>query len=198
MTRRAFLLGGVGTAAVLSAGTYAWLKQRGYAVDPGRRFQGPSRPPAADLPSPPFDTAARGVLAVLVDQLLPGEPSLDLPSASEAGALDFLDQACRHRGLRPVRNDVLKLCRDLNLRARASLGRSYPDLTADERDNLLAQIRVDTVPKGRYVPQRALHTTLRILMEGYLGNPRHGGNRSAAVWSALQIPMPRDPKGHQH
>ncbi|MEL7370457.1 MAG: gluconate 2-dehydrogenase subunit 3 family protein [Myxococcota bacterium] len=199
MSRRTFLLGSLGTATVLSAGTYAWLRQQGYEVDPGPPLPDRGRPPVADLPSAPFDARAREVLAHLLDQLLPGDAAAQLPSATAAGTLEFLDRACRHRGLRAVRADVLKLCRDLDLRAmRRFEGRRYPALSADERDGLLAEVRVQTEGRGRYRPQRALHTTLRIALEGYLGHPKHGGNRDAKVWDALSIAMPRTTEGHTH
>lgn len=200
VSRRAFLVGGLGTAAALSAGTYAWLRQQGYAVDPGPPRAGPPRSPVADLPAAPFDARAHAVLAVLIDQLLPGDPELGLPSAGPAGVLEFLDAACRHRGLRAVRADVLKLCRDLDLRARRKLGTDYAAAPPADRDALLAAVRLEPTSRGRYSAARALRTTVRICLEGYLGHPRHLGNRDFAVWRALEIPMPHDvdPKGHQH
>ncbi len=198
MSRRQFLVGSLGAAAALSAGTYAWLRKRGYDVDPGPQWAREARPPVADLPSPPFDPRARAALAVLIDQLLPGDSAIGLPSASEAGVLAFLDQACRHRGLRAVRADVLKLCRDLNQRAGREFGRPYFEITSDERDVLLARVRSDVGRVGRYRAPRALQTTLRIALEGYLGHPQHGGNRDASVWSALNIAMPRSSRGHHH
>ncbi|MEM7675531.1 MAG: gluconate 2-dehydrogenase subunit 3 family protein [Myxococcota bacterium] len=199
MSRRTFLLGSLGAATALSAGTYAWLRRQGYEIDPGPPLPEEGRPPIADLPSAPFDPRAREVLAVVLDQLLPGDPAIQLPSAAEAGVLNFLDRACRHRGLRAVRADVLKLCRDLDLRAMRRFDKQrYPALSADQRDGLLAEVRVQTNGRGRYRPQRALHTTLRIALEGYLGHPDHGGNRDARVWDALHIAMPRSTEGHTH
>ncbi len=198
MSRRTFLIGGLGAAAVLSTATYTWLRKEGYEVDPGLDHVGESRPPVADLPAAPFDAQALAALTVLVDQLLPGDPALGLPNGSAAGVPAFLDRACRHRGLRPVRADVLKLCRDLNLRSRMKHRRSYAELAPEDRDALLAELRVDASRVGRYRPQQALRTTLRIALEGYLGHAQHGGNRDGAVWTALRIDMPRSTKGHQH
>ena len=198
MSRRTFLLGGLGAAAALSAGTYVWLRKEGYAVDPGLDHRGESRSAVADLPAAPFDAPAKTALSVLIDQLLPGDPTIGLPSGTAAGVVVFLDKACRHRGLLPVRADVLKLCRDLNLRSRMKHRRSYAELTRQDREALLSQIRGDVGRRGRYSPQRALRTTLRIALEGYLGHPQHGGNQDGAVWTALKIDMPRSTKGHQH
>ena len=198
VSRRAFLVGGLGAAAALSTGTYAWLRRQGYEIDPALTAPGPSRPPVVGLSGPAFDPRARAVLTVLIDQLLPGDPTIGLPSGTTSGTLEFLDGACRHRGLRSVRADVVKLCRDLDLRARTKFERAYVDVSEAERDRLLADVRTDTRVTGRYSPQRALHTTLRIALEGYLGNPQHGGNKDASVWDALRIPMPRDAKGHIH
>ena len=197
MSRRTFLAGGAATAVALSTGTYAWLRRQGYAVDPPVSLGRESRPPVADLPGAAFDRSARRVLDVLIDQLLPGDETIALPAGGAAGVAVFLERACRHRGLRAVRADVLKLCRDLDLRARRQFDGRYPELTTAQRDGLLAQVRVDP-GRGRYSPQRALRTTLRIALEGYLGHPSHGGNTDGAVWDALTIAMPRDTGGHAH
>ena len=189
---------GTGTAALLSAGTWAWLRQRGYSVDPGPDPHRAPRAPVRDLPSKPFDMRAAAVLGLLLDQLLPGDPEIGLPSAVEAGVPVFLDRACRHRGLRAVRADVLKLCRDLDLRARRRFEQRYSQLTPEARDRLVSEVRDDRGSGRRYSPQRALQTTLRIALEGYLGHPQHGGNQRGAVWAALTIPMPMTTEGMGH
>jgi hypothetical protein len=191
--RRTFLALGVGAAA-LGAGTYAWLRAKGYAVDPPLPpGGGDPRAPTAALPGAPYPAPALATLAPLLEVLLPGDPDLGLPSAGEAGVLEFLTAASRAPGLTPVRNDILKLTRFLDQQAQGLAGVRFSALTdPDERRRVVAEAAEDATPRGRFVPAQATEVTLRLALEGYLGHPFHGGNRDARVWQALSIDMPRD------
>ena len=201
MKRRAVLAGG--GAALLSAGTWAWLRHRGLTVDapevPLERSVG-GRP--APLSGPAFDIRAARTLQVMYDDLLPGSEALGIPSASAAGVFAYLERACKEPGLRPLRDEVLKLARHLDRSSPSTPGerRSFAELDVAERTQVLYAIASDQSPTGRFVPARALETALRLGLEGYLGHPHHGGNQDFVAWSALSIPMPRRrvPAGHDH
>ena len=193
MKRRTFLAGGL-SAAALGAGTYAWLRAQGYAVDPPLAVgQGAGRDAVTPLPGAPYPPRALATLEPLLDVLLPGDPALALPSAQQAGVLDFLTTASRAPGLTPVRNDVLKLARFLDQQAQGKAGVRFGELTDPaQRAEVVAEAAVDRAPRGRFVPAQALEVTLRLALEGYLGHPFHGGNRDGKVWQALAIAMPID------
>lgn len=193
MKRRTFLAGGL-SAAALGAGTYAWLRAQGYAVDPPLTVGGgAARDAVAPLPGAPYPAPALATLGPLLDVLLPGDPALALPSGREAGVLEFLATASRAPGLTPVRNDILKLARFLDQQAQGKAGVRFGDLTDPaQRAEVVAETATDRAPRGRFVPARALEVTLRLALEGYLGHPFHGGNRDAKVWQALTIAMPVD------
>lgn len=196
-TRRAAL--GVGGVGLVSAGFWTWLRERGYAVDPPpSSMEGEPAPVVLPLSGPPFDLRALAVLEPLLETLLPG--GLGLPSAVEAGVLTYFERAGRLPGLRPVRDDVLKLTRHLDREATRRSSAGFASLDAAERTQILLAVGDDHEGRGRFVPARALETTLRFALEGYLGHPHHGGNRAFASWDALRIPMPRDrsPSGHAH
>jgi gluconate 2-dehydrogenase gamma chain len=38
---------------------------------------------------------------------------------------------------------------------------------------------------------------VRHTMEGFYGDPRHGGNRNRVAWVMLEFPGPRFPDGYQ-
>lgn len=196
--RRAFLIGGIGATAV-GAGTYAWLRRAGYPVDeePSAR-RASVRPRETALQHAPFDIRARAALASLMDELIPGDPALGLPSAAEASVLAHVEHAAGAPGLRPVRDDLLKLARHLDLLAERTSARRFAALDGEARNRIVAEVAADTTPRGSFLPARALELALRIALEGYLGHPFHGGNRDGKVWRALGVSMPleRSPFGH--
>ena len=186
------MIGGVGTA-LLGAGTYAWLRERGYEVDPNPHpYTGAPRPEAGVLPFAPFDPPALEVLTLVVGLLLPGDEALGLPSAEEAGVVDFVVRAVAAPGLLAVRNELLKLSRHIDIVAQRHRGVRFPELDDTARSAVLDAVRSGGDRRRTFVPDRALETLLRVALEGYLGHPRHGGNRDAKVWAALDIDMPRD------
>lgn len=187
LTRRGALLGGAGIA--LSAGTWLWLRERGLTEDRLPIERVPPRRPAP-LAGPPFDPRATTTLRALYDELLPGSPEPGLPSASDAGVLGYVAAAAALPGLRPLRDEVLKLARYLD-KASPDPSRRFADLDAAERTQILFAASRDDNPVGRFVPARALEVALRLGLEGYLGHPHHGGNRDFVSWDALDIRMPR-------
>lgn len=193
MKRRNFLVG-AGATAVVSGGTYAWLRSQGYEVAsplPQDQFVAPPAKPALKQA---YDPRALSVLRSLLAELLPGRSELGLPSALESGTLDYVVAASALPGLRAVRDEILKLTRYLDLQAKKD-GATFAEMEPLQRSQLV-RTTVDAPPKGRFQPGRALQALLRLSLEGYLGHPYYGGNKDARVWDALDIDMPRDRRGH--
>ncbi len=204
--RRALLASGA--ILTVGAGTYAWLARMGY-LDHPETPESPrttisdrkARSRTQALGHDPFDPRALAVLAPLLDLLLPGLPEHELPSASQVGVLDYLIQAAQAPGLGLLRADILKLTRYLSLQSRKAHQKKFEALKQEAQVALLEQTQAKQGKIGRFSPARALHATLRLAMEGYLGHPHHGGNLQARAWKKLSIEMPteRHPmhKGHQ-
>src|SRR5688572_8618896 len=121
--RRTFII--VGGASVIGAGTYAWLRKMGYEVDPAIDPRRESRAKIGPLPYEPFDPAALAMLGTLVDHLIPGDPSRNLPSGRDAGVLDYLVAAARAPGMAALRDELLKLTRYLDLIAKKRAGAPF-------------------------------------------------------------------------
>jgi hypothetical protein len=199
LSRRALLVGGAG-ASLVGTGLIAWLRSRGYEVDvPDQPVDRGPPTELVPLSGPPFDVRAREALLVLYALLLPGDPARGLPGADDAGVFAYVERAARIPGLRPLRDDLLKLARFLDGQAAPA---RFAELDVARQTQLLLAAQADQAPTGRFVPARALEAALRLGLEGYLGHPHHGGNRAFAAWEALDIPMPRerDPLagGHHH
>lgn len=196
--RRTFIV--AGGAALIGAGTYAYLKKLGYEVDPDPTpLDRSPRSKSASLTHAPFDPIALGILGALVDHLIPGDDDAGLPSGRAAGVVDYLIAAARAPGLRPVRDEILKLTRLLDLVAKKQEGGAFAELPVEAQGRVVAEAAAGRHERRTFKPARAMEATLRLGLEGYLGHPHHGGNRDAAVWDALAIDMPRDrsPVGHQ-
>lgn len=190
--RRTFVVAGVGTVA-LGAGTWAWLRRQGYDVDPNPSAHGGERrDPAGPLAFAPFDPVALRVLTGVVAELIPGAPELGLPSAEEAGVADFVVAAAALPGMLAVRNDLLKLTRHIDIVSQRHRGVRFDALDRDARRAVLQDVRAGGERRRTFYPAGALETLLRLSLEGYLGHPRHGGNKDAKTWAALGIDMPVD------
>jgi len=115
------------------------------------------------------DAQAR-TLTAICDQIIPAD---DYPSASQAGALVYIDrQLARHyRRHRNAYRDGL-----------AQAGEILPDLTAPQQLDLVTAVEKENP---------AFFTLVRThTFEGYYGTPRHGGNRDAASWKMLGMAEP--------
>lgn len=189
--RRTFIV--TGGAALVGAGTYAYLRRLGYDVDadPTPLDLSP-RPKSASLSHAPFDPIALGVLGALVDHLIPGHEASGLPSGRSAGVVDYLIAAARSPGLRPVRDEILKLTRLLDLVAKKDLSGPFQELGQEQQATLIDEAAAGKHDRRSFKATRAIEATLRLALEGYLGHPHHGGNRDASVWNALSIDMPRE------
>ena len=123
------------------------------------------------------DAQAR-TLTAICDQIIPAD---DFPSASQAGALVYIDrQLARHyRRHRNAYRDGLEQAEEMS---RKRFGKDLPDLTAPQLLDLVAAIDKENAAFFALV---RTHT-----FEGYYGTPRHGGNRDAVSWKMLGMAEP--------
>ncbi|MEO8369597.1 MAG: gluconate 2-dehydrogenase subunit 3 family protein [Candidatus Solibacter sp.] len=125
-----------------------------------------------------FLTIAEGeTLAALCEQIIPTDQT---PGASWAGVVNFIDRQL----IGPYRRQ-----RDAYRTGLAELNRiavglgvpSFADLDAPRQAALLQSL--DGAPK------RFFTTVIAHTMQGYYGDPRHGGNRDAISWRMLGVPV---------
>lgn len=125
-----------------------------------------------------FTEAEACTLAVLCDQIIPAD---DYPSASQAGAVAFLDrQLVRHyEPHQDAYRKGLKLTDELSL----SQFEKAPDTISAQQQLELAITLERRAPKFFELVRR--HT-----LQAYYGSPRHGGNRDAVSWRMLGLDEP--------
>lgn len=172
LKRRTFL---AGAAAAAAAGC-----GRRPSIAPGYRF----------LTSAEVET-----LGAWVDTLIP--PDED-PGAREAGVVHYIDIQLT-RWFRKYQPDYRAALAAIDRWARASRGRPFAALGLEAREEMLARMEKGEAER-EYFPdggKAAFELVLAHAMQGFYGNPRHGGNRGYASWKMIGVP-PMPVRGREH
>jgi gluconate 2-dehydrogenase gamma chain len=128
--------------------------------------------------------AHRAILEAAVVRVIPSDED---PGAREAGTIDYV--LSRARQDTPSRQRLIDGARLLERLARETGASGFVELTADAQDALLAQLDRDGDP--------FFERLVVAVMEGFYGDPRHGGNQHGASWAMLGFPGPQHPRGWQ-
>ena len=128
-------------------------------------------------------------LAAISDQIIP--PDQD-PGASWAGVVNYVD-----RQLCGPFQDLQKTYRlglaGIDQTSRLVAGQGFADVESAQQTDVLQRLEDGKAP-GDYWKQNSSAEFLQVLidhtMQGYYGDPRHGGNREGASWKMLGIPYP--------
>jgi gluconate 2-dehydrogenase gamma chain len=128
-------------------------------------------------------------LAAICDQLVP--PDAD-PGADWAQVVNFIDvQLCG-----PFR-DSQALYRNgitcIDETSRSSYGNPFAQLSSDHQITVLTALEKGNPPKEIWktvAPRAFFETILAHTMQGFYGDPRHGGNRAHASWKMVGLTYP--------
>jgi gluconate 2-dehydrogenase gamma chain len=116
---------------------------------------------------------ARSVEAICA-QIIPSDQD---PGAREAGVVNYIDlQLSRH--FKPHRATYRAGLADVD----ALSGGRFADLPAARQIEVLRQVERQAKP---FFDVLVAHT-----MQGFYGDPRHGGNRAGVSWQMLGLPYP--------
>ena len=125
-----------------------------------------------------FLTAAEGrTLDAVCEQIIPTDQT---PGASWAGVVNFIDRQLMgpyRRQQAAYRSGLIAI----DEAATVKFGKSFVDLDAQQQTALLQSL---TGGAKRFFSTVIAHT-----MQGYYGDPRHGGNRDAVSWRMLGVPV---------
>jgi len=120
----------------------------------------------------------RRTLAAVVGRILPSDGS---PGAAEAGVPEVCEETIMDDFFQVVRPHVLHGLDGLQAAARERFGRDFPDCSPGEQDELLRAVDQARDWRSRLFLNVLVHQTL----EGFLGDPVHGGNRDGLGWRAI-------------
>ncbi len=125
-----------------------------------------------------FTAAEARTVDAICEQIIPQD---DSPGASEAGVVRFIDlQLTRH--FRKHREAYRRGVAGVEAAARERSHKSFADLPPDQQEEVLRQVQEKD---SEFFALVRVHT-----MQGYYGDPRHGGNRDEAGWRMLGLPSP--------
>ncbi|HSW49931.1 MAG TPA: gluconate 2-dehydrogenase subunit 3 family protein [Bryobacteraceae bacterium] len=125
-----------------------------------------------------FTVAEARTLDAIAEQIIPTD---DFPGASEAGVVRFIDlQLTRH--YRKHRDAYRKGIAGVDAASRERFQKPFADLPPDQQEEVLREIQEKD---AEFFALIRAHT-----MQGYYGDPRHGGNRDEVSWKMLGLPSP--------
>ena len=127
---------------------------------------------------PALTPERRSTLRAVVERILPGDwgpgaVAADAAAGSERAILDPF-----FRGLLP---GIVGVLDRLQSQAGQLHGREFSACAPAEQDGLLRALEQDQNPWTRFI----FRTLIGFSLEGLLGDPVHGGNRSFAGWQAI-------------
>jgi len=125
----------------------------------------------------------------MCDCLIP--PDSD-PGAEWAEVVNYIDiQLCAP--YRKLRNLYREGIANLELTSQRRFNKAFSALPIDAQTLLLQDLEKGTAPKEIWTslsPSQFFETVLAHTMQGYYGDPRHGGNRERTSWKMLGLVCP--------
>lgn len=140
----------------------------------------------------PASPLAPGVVAAItaaVERIIPSDDGL--PGAREAGTINFV---LGELGDAPPRvASIIELALTLDAAAVTAdplrPGCAFAALSGEQQDTILLTLETEGSPELSWL----VETT----MEGFYGDPRHGGNANGVGWEAIGFPGPTGGSGYE-
>lgn len=133
-----------------------------------------------------FNPHQRAAIVAATARIIPADQD---PGALEAGVINYIEET-----LRTYEAEHASLyfggISEMDQLAREKFGsEAFVSLPAEQQDQILALLE----------ERRSLFFSLLIehTMQGFYGDPRHGGNRDGVGWKVIGFPGPAHPKGYQ-
>lgn len=133
-----------------------------------------------------LDEAA--ILAAVSERIVPADQD---PGGGWAGVVNFIDRQLAgpyRRFQRTYRQGLIAV----EHTSAAQFSKRFVALSAEQQDQILAALEQGQVPVEVWNPAQARQFFDLIVshtMQGFYGDPRHGGNREAVSWRMLGIPV---------
>ena len=127
-----------------------------------------------------FSPGDKPLIDAVVDAVLPG--------AGAAGVSDYMAYWLAQKPFASTRNFVLQGLRVIDQQALRRFKRSFAACTASEQTAILKSVAEGNVEAGRFDSARFYQNLAELTLEGYLSDPRYGGNRDRAGWRFIGIP----------
>lgn len=130
------------------------------------------------------------VLAAVAERLLPSEG--EGPGAKEANVRGFLEKALADARLMHLKPLLERGAAFLDEAARVEhKAAGFVAASNEQRDDLLSRLAERKMRPNGFDGPAFVRILLALTLEGFLGDPKHGGNRDRVAWQWLGF----DPKG---
>ena len=128
-------------------------------------------------------------LAAICEQIIPADQD---PGAAWAGVVNYIDrQLCG--GLGRWRDAYRAGIAAVDERSSRVYSKSFADLDSQQQIEFLQKMEAGQLPSELWKDVRAgefFGLVVDHTMQGYYGDPRHGGNRGRVSWKMLGVPYP--------
>ena len=125
-----------------------------------------------------FTAAEARTVDAIAERIIPADTD---PGASQAGVVNFIDLQLTKR-YRKHRDAYRKGIAAVDAAGSRRFSKPFAELTAEQKTEVLTEIEEKD---GAFFALIRAHT-----MQGYYGDPRHGGNRDEVSWKMLGLPTP--------
>jgi gluconate 2-dehydrogenase gamma chain len=128
-------------------------------------------------------------LEAICERIIPSDQD---PGATQAGVVNYIDrQIMGHfKRLQKAYREGLAAVDQTSL---ALFSKRFVDLSAELQITLLAALEKNEVPADLWEghsAKRFFELVVAHAMQGFYGDPRHGGNRNTVSWRMLGVPYP--------
>jgi len=136
-----------------------------------------------------FFTLSEGqTVSAICERLIPADQD---PGATEAGVVNFIDLQLMgpYKRFRANYRQGIKGVEQASLR---KFGRGFTELSAESQDELLKELEQGVAGEAwkGLSSKDFFNLILSHTMQGFYGDPRHGGNRGRVSWKMLGLPYP--------
>ncbi len=143
-----------------------------------------------------FTPEEAAALDAWLDVLIPADQD---PGARQAGVVNYIDIQLTRSKLRKLQPAYRAALAALSRLAAQRGAPSFEALSFEARTAIAAQLEQGAVDKALFSDggKSAFNMVLDHAMQGFYGNPRHGGNKDYASWHMIGVP-PMPVRGRQH
>jgi gluconate 2-dehydrogenase gamma chain len=127
-----------------------------------------------------FNAGQAAIVIAIAEQIVPHD---DSPGAQQAGVLFYIDGLLSGKFGRFYRERYESGLRLVHELSQKQFHRGFASLASDQQLSILQTLESETGAGTE--GQRFFSIVLQHTMEGYYGDPEHGGNRGNASWKMI-------------
>jgi gluconate 2-dehydrogenase gamma chain len=134
-----------------------------------------------------FSEEEAATVTAMCGQIIPADQD---PGAAEAGVANFIDRQLTGH-YKKFQQDYRKGLAGVEESSRILFQKRFAELNAGQQLELLSALEKTNAPGEiwkTFPPKPFFEMVIAHTMQGFYGDPRHGGNRDAVSWKMLGVP----------